>query len=352
MAGGIGSRLWPISTSENPKQFIDVLGVGKSLIQLTVERFLPLIPISNFWVVTSEKYANDVRKHIPDLPIDNVLCEPEARNTAPCIAYACWKIAKKYPKANLVVTPSDAVVLDSDKFLKRIEKALDFTENSSSILTIGIKPTKPEIGYGYINVDTYIEGEVTKVLEFKEKPNLETAERYLNDGRYFWNAGIFVWNVKTIKSQINRFAPQIAKIMDELSESFYTDKENDELKRLFPICDKISIDYAVMEKSEDIYVIPSDVAWSDLGSWDSVGGYLPKKEDGNMISGENVKLYNTNNCVIHLNDSRTAVLSDLDGYVIAQLNGNLLVCKKSNEQLIKNFLDEGSNISQILKKND
>ena len=271
MAGGIGSRLWPVSTPEMPKQFIDLLGVGKSLIQLTVERFLPVCNHSGIWVVTSEKYVDTVRKQLPRIPEDQILAEPVPRNTAPCIAYACWKIMQKDPDANIVVTPSDALVLKTGKFADSIRKALNFTESSDSIVTIGIHPDRPETGYGYICSTSTEEDKIVKVSEFKEKPDKATAEKYLAAGNYFWNAGIFVWSVKTIVKELRKFAPQITDIMDKLSKSFGTPDEKSALTELFPKCDKISIDYAVMEKSDSIYVIASDLEWSDLGSWTSVG---------------------------------------------------------------------------------
>ncbi len=339
MAGGVGSRLWPISTPENPKQFIDVLGIGKSLIQLTVERFSSLCPMSNFWVVTSDKYQKIVKEQLPGIADDHILCEPMARNTAPCIAYACWKIAQKYPDANIVVTPSDALVINTEAFTKVVKTALDFTEKSSSIVTVGVMPNRPETGYGYINVDSYELDTVTKVKAFKEKPNLETAKTYLAAGGYFWNAGIFVWSVKTINDQLRRFVPQIAGVMDELSKYFYTEDEEQRLKELFPTCDKVSIDYAVMEKSEDIYVIPADLGWSDLGSWGSVSSYTPDVEGGNKVVGDDVRLFDCKNCVVHAADSKTVVVSGLDGYIVAEGNNSILICRQSDEQLVKEYLN-------------
>ena len=225
MAGGIGSRLWPLSTPERPKQFIDVLGVGKSLIQLTVERFLPVCAPDKFWVVTSEKYVDIVREQLPDIPVDQILAEPEARNTAPCIAYACWKIAQRHPAANIVVTPADALVLKTDPFADAIRKALAATEGTDAIVTVGITPTRPETGYGYIHAAEAVPGEVVKVSAFKEKPDAATAEAYLADGHYFWNAGIFVWNVKTITRQLRAYAPQIAGVMDTIAPALFTDAE-------------------------------------------------------------------------------------------------------------------------------
>ena len=283
MAGGVGSRLWPISTPENPKQFIDVLGVGKSLIQMTVDRFLPSAPIENFWVVTSAEYADKVHEQLPDIPREHILLEPVARNTAPCIAYACRKIAAHHPEANVVVTPADALVRETVRFTTVIDKALAFTADSSAIVTVGIVPTRPETGYGYINAPGYEHGRVVKVAQFKEKPDVETARKYLSSGDYVWNAGIFVWNVETINSELRSHAPQIMSVMDSLEPNFFTPGEQKALGELFPTCEKISIDYAVMEKSENIYVIAEDLGWSDLGSWHSLREQLSLMGRGDQI---------------------------------------------------------------------
>lgn len=338
MAGGIGSRFWPMSTPEYPKQFIDVMGCGKSLIQLTVERFLPLCPIQNFWVVTSEKYTGIVKEQLPDLPHSHILAEPEARNTAPCIAYACWKIKKGYPQANIVVTPSDALVINTTEFARCIETALKKTADSSAIVTLGMKPTRPETGYGYIAAqgEADLNG-IFKVKAFKEKPNKETALKYVEAGNFFWNAGIFVWNAESITTAIRTYAPQIAGVMDELQPALFTDKEQDELKRLFPTCEKISIDYAVMEKAKDIYVLPAEFGWSDLGSWGSLHTLLPQDENNNAAVGNNVKLFECKNCTVHVADERKVVLEGLDGYIVAEKNGQLLVCRLVEEQRIKEF---------------
>lgn len=338
MAGGIGSRFWPMSTPEYPKQFIDVMGCGKSLIQLTVERFLPVCSIKNFWIVTSEKYIDIVKEQLPDIPECNILAEPEARNTAPCIAYACWKIRKKCPDANIVVTPSDALVINTSEFERVIKNALDFTEKNSSIVTIGIRPSRPETGYGYICADSNeASNEIHKVNAFKEKPDYDTACRYLEDGNYLWNAGIFVWNIDTITSEIRKHTPQLAFIMDEMAEDFYSDKEAGTVKRLFPTCEKISIDYAVMEKAEEIYTIPTDFGWSDLGSWGSLHALLPQDENRNATVGQNVRLYDCNNCIVHTSEEKVVVLEGLDNYIVAEKGNRLLVCRLKNEQMIKEF---------------
>ncbi len=338
MAGGIGSRFWPMSTSEYPKQFIDVMGVGKSLIQLTVERFKDICPKENFWVVTSEKYVDIVKEQLPQIPAQHILAEPEARNTAPCIAYACWKIRKEFPQANIVVTPSDALVIDTAEFARCIAVALEKTADSQAIVTLGMKPTRAETGYGYIAAQGEADAKgICKVKAFKEKPDVETAKGYLAAGNYFWNAGIFVWNADTITNAIRRYAPQIAGVMDELEPALFTDKEAEELKRLFPTCEKISIDYAVMEKAEDIFVLPAEFGWSDLGSWGSLRTLLPQDEAGNAKVGGRVDMYNCRNCVVHTAEHRQVVLEGLEGYIVAEKDGRLLVCRLSEEQRIKDF---------------
>ena len=337
MAGGIGSRLWPLSTPDVPKQFIDVLGVGRSLIQLTADRFAPVCAPDHFWVVTGERYAALVKQQLPQIPQDQILCEPEGRNTAPCIAYASWKIRKKDPDANIVVTPADALVLKTAEFADTISKALAFTQERDAIVTVGITPSRPETGYGYIHATEALQGQLVKVSEFKEKPDLDTAISYMEDGHYFWNAGIFVWNVNTIIRELSAYAPQIAAVMDELEPSLLTDRETPELRRLFPTCEKISIDYAVMEKSRYIYVIAEDLAWSDLGSWGSLQTHLKADEEGNTVVGGDVRLFDCQNCLVHTASEKTVVVEGLDGYIVAESADRLLVCRLSEEQHIKEY---------------
>ena len=337
MAGGIGSRFWPMSTPECPKQFIDVTGCGKSLIQLTVERFQGLCIPDNIWIVTSEKYKETVRKQLPSVPPHHILTEPVARNTAPCITYACWKIKKHHPDANIVVTPADALVINTDEFRRAIAKALLMTDQSKAIVTIGIKPCRPETGYGYIAAGEEVDQDIRKVDEFKEKPDLKTAQQYVDAGNYFWNAGIFVWNVKTIEEAIRRYAPGIAEVFDRIYPEFYTEREKETIEELFPTCESISIDYAVMEKAERIYVLPAEFGWSDLGSWGSLHSLLPKDNRNNAIVGENIRLYECNNCIVHTPHLQQAVIQGLDGYIIAEKEGTLLICKLAEEQRIKEF---------------
>ncbi len=337
MAGGIGSRLWPLSTPEMPKQFIDVLGTGKSLLQMTVERFLPVCDIGNFWIVTAAGYTGIVAEQIPGIAPDHILAEPQARNTAPCIAYACWKIAQRHPSANIIVTPSDALVLKTEQFAATMRTALDFSAGGCRIVTVGITPDRPETGYGYICSEHGETGKVTKVMAFKEKPDLQTAASYLKAGNHYWNAGIFVWTVDTIVSQMRKFAPQIAGIMDRIAPHFYTDSEPEALAELFPQCEKISIDYAVMEKSDDIYVISDDPGWSDLGSWSAVREHMETDSDGNATAGNDIRLFGCRNCIVHAQGCGTVVIEGLDSCVVSVRDGRMLVCRLSQEQKIKEF---------------
>ena len=335
MAGGIGSRFWPLSTPEFPKQFVDVMGMGRSLIQLTYDRFASICEPNHIWIVTNEKYVDIVHQQLPKIPLDNIIAEPEARNTAPCIAYAGWKIKQHHPNANIVVTPSDALVLNTTEFQRIINKALNFTQQREAIVTIGICPSRPEVGYGYVQMISSTE-EVHKVASFREKPSLEIAKEYVQAGNYLWNAGIFVWNVQTLEESIRTFAPQIADIMDQIEPVLFTENEQLYAKQLFPKCEKISIDYAVMERHERVYTIPADFGWSDLGNWASLYQLLPHDEHDNAIVG-NVRMFECNNCVVHMSDTTQVVLQGLDGYIISEKNGRLLVCKCSEEQRIKDF---------------
>ena len=337
MAGGIGSRFWPMSVPQYPKQFIDVLGVGKSLIQMTMDRFASICPKSNFWVVTSEKYVDIVKEQLPDIPDEHILAEPAARNTAPCIAYACWKIKKMVPDANVVVTPSDAVVMDTVEFQRVIGEALRFTSGADRIVTIGIKPSRPETGYGYIKAETEAVNGIFKVEAFKEKPCREVAEEYIRDASYSWNAGIFVWNVDTIVKAITRFTPGLAHMMDEMAKSFYSDREQSVVGELFPNCEKVSIDYAVMEKAENIYTLPADFGWSDLGSWGALRTLVPQDERRNAVVGERVKLVDCEGCVEHVSEESQVVLQGLKNYIVAEKDGRLLVCQLAREQEIKEW---------------
>lgn len=340
MAGGVGSRFWPLSTPEYPKQFIDILGCGRTLIQLTVDRFKDICPMQNFWVVTNAAYVDIVKQQLPDIPAEHILAEPAARNTAPCIAWACWSIKREDPQANVVVTPADAVVMNPEEFRRVIANALSFTDKNNNIVTIGIKPSRPETGYGYIEVDTQAikqssNQEIKEVKAFKEKPDHETALRYVEAGNYLWNAGIFVWNVETITSCITKYKSNIAADMDKIAST-------GDVQGIFPQCEKISIDFAVMEPAAAdglVYTHPADFGWSDLGNWASLHEKLTKDADNNGAVG-NIKLYECSNCVVHAEDAKKVVLQGLDGYIVSEKNGRILVCKRSEEQRIREFSAE------------
>ena len=344
MAGGVGSRFWPMSTPDYPKQFIDVLGCGRTLIQLTADRFKGICPPENVWVVTSEKYAETVKEQLPEIADDHILREPCRRNTAPCIAYVSWKIKARNPKANMVVTPSDHIVMNVTEFRRVIDAAMKFTADSDAILTLGMKPTRPETGYGYIEADLTIPStsnkEVYRVYSFKEKPDLETAERYIKKNNFFWNAGIFVWNVSTVVNALRVYQPAISKIFERLLPYYYTEQEQEMINQNFPLCENISVDYAIMEKADEIFVFPSDFGWSDLGTWGSLHGNLPKDAHNNTQIGQNIKLYETQNCVIHTTQEKKVVVQGLDGYIVAEKDDTLLICRLSEEQRIKEFSAE------------
>lgn len=353
MAGGVGSRFWPMSTPEKPKQFIDVLGIGKSLIQLTVERFDTVIPIENVWIVTSEKYKDIVKEQLPGIPESQILLEPCMRNTAPCIEYVSRKIYAKYPEANLVFSPADHIVLDVNTFREVIKNSLEFTENREAILTLGMMPTRPETGYGYIkrqqdneitsqqdivqSSELKVQSPIYKVEAFKEKPNLETAKSYLNEGGYYWNAGIFIWNAKMVVNTIANLVPDLASVFDKIEPYFYTEQEQEIVNQYFPTCPNISIDYAVMEKAKEVYVYPANFGWSDLGTWGSLYTHLDQDENNNAIVGQNINLVDCKNCVVHTPSERKVVIQGLDNYIIAESDNTLLICRKEDEQEIKNW---------------
>ena len=341
MAGGVGSRFWPMSTPDYPKQFIDVLGCGRTLIQLTLDRFEGICPSENVWVVTSEKYTEEVKRQLPEIADDHILREPCRRNTAPCIAYVSWKIKAKNPKANMVVTPSDHIVMDVKEFQRVINSALNFTEVSDAILTLGMKPTRPETGYGYIEADLSYPStnnkEIYRVDSFKEKPDLATAERYIKKSSFFWNSGIFVWNVSTVVNALRVYQPSLSKVFERLLPYYYTEKEQELINKDFPTCESISIDYAVMEKADEIFVFPASFGWSDLGTWGSLLANSKKDAYGNALIGENIKMYESRNCVVHTTQEKKVVVQGLDGYIIAEKDNTLLVCRLSEEQRIKEF---------------
>ena len=299
----------------------------------------------NVWIVTNARYADIVHEQLPDVPRQNILCEPCRRNTAPCIAYVSWRIKKKDPRANIVVTPSDHIVMNTTEFQRVMTQCMRFTSETDAILTLGMKPTRPETGYGYIQADLSYSSprnkEIFRVDSFREKPDLATAQQYIKNKSYFWNAGIFIWNVNTIVNAFRIYQPAMSKIFEDMMDVYGTDREQAEIDRRFPDCESISVDYAIMEKAEEIFVCPADFGWSDLGTWGSL--LMQTKHDmfGNSIIGPNVSVFDTTNCIIHTMNERRVVVQGLDGYIVAEEDGRLLICKLSEEQRIKQFSGEG-----------
>lgn len=342
MAGGVGSRFWPMSTSDVPKQFVDVLGCGKSMLQLTFERFKDVCPEENFWVLTSEKYAPLVKEQLPILPDDHILREPCRRSTAPCIAYAAWKIKKIDPNANMVVTPSDHFVADVEEFRRVVKSSLDFVVDSDAIMTIGIKPTRPDTGYGYIEAvlgnASLANKEVYRVDSFKEKPSLDIATTYIAKKNFYWNSGIFIWNVSTIVNAFRVYQSPIASVFESLMPYYGTSEEQLHVNERFPECRNISIDYAIMERADEIFVFPAEFGWSDIGTWHSLANNLQKDMNGNAALGTDVRFSESHNCVVDTRGIKKVVVIGMEECVIAENNGCLLVCKMSEENRIQDFL--------------
>lgn len=344
MAGGVGSRFWPMSTAERPKQFIDVLGVGRTLFQLTYDRFEGICDPKNVWVVTNERYAAIVHEQLPEIPVGNILKEPCRRNTAPCIAYVSWRIKNADPKANIVVAPSDHIVTNPVEFRRVITACLKFTGESDAIVTLGMKPTRPETGYGYIEADLAQPSArnkgIYRVVKFREKPELETAIKYIQQSNFLWNAGIFIWSANTIINAFRVYEPALARIFDRIRTKLGTPEEQEAINEVYPDCENISVDYAIMEKADEIFVCPANFGWSDLGTWGSL--LIQSKKDlyGNAVIGDNVDLYDTKNSIINVHDAKKVVVQGLDSYIVAEHDGVLLICQLSEEQRIKQFSGE------------
>lgn len=342
MAGGIGSRFWPFSRKHFPKQFQDILGTGSSLLVQTFKRFESICPKENIYVVTHRDYAELVKAQLPFLETHQILLEPTMRNTAPCIAYACYKIAQKNPQATIVVTPSDHLILQEDAFRQDILAALSFTAKNNAFATLGIRPTRPDTGYGYIHVQREQIDGLNKVNKFTEKPPLELAQKFLESGDYVWNSGIFIWNVTTIRTAFERFLPEVARAFSHAENYFYTPHEQHVIDQLYPNCPNISIDYAIMEKAEAVYVRLGNFTWSDLGTWKSLYEQATKDEHGNVVLG-NVITYETHHTIVKTPQERLVIVQGLDNYIIAEYDNVLLICQKDQEQRIKKFVEDVRN---------
>lgn len=336
MAGGIGTRFWPFSRTNNPKQFHDVLGIGESMLQTTVGRFEEICPIENIFVVTNADYRDLVKQHLPSFKESQILCEPIGRNTAPAIAYAAYKISRLNPKANIIVAPADHVILKQAAFERTINQALSEAAKADILITLGIKPSRPDTNYGYIQ---YLEGntDLKKVKTFTEKPNLEIAQVFLESGDFVWNAGIFIWNVQSIIRAFKEYLPEMAEIFEEGLPVYNTSQEAAFINRAYSHCRNISIDYGIMEKAGNVYMLPSDFGWSDLGTWNSLYVIGQKDANGNVVDGETM-LYDTSNCIIKTPKDRLVVIDGLQDFIVAEHDNVLMICPKQDEQRVKDFL--------------
>ena len=341
MAGGIGSRFWPMSRTDYPKQFLDILGIGKSLIRQTFDRYARFIPLENIYVVTSQEYMDIVKKQLPDIPHENVLGEPSKKNTAPCVAYISFKLLQKDPEASLIVAPADHLILEEKKFITTCEKALGFVNHMNALVTLGIQPSYPNTGYGYIQHDTTeaVPG-VYKVKTFTEKPNLELAKTFITSGDFLWNAGIFVWQVKRVATAFEKHLPEMYELFAAEKEKFNTPQEKEAIEAIYPLCTNISIDFGVMEKADNVFVIPSSFGWSDLGTWNSAWETMEKDYFGNAVAGKNVMVVDANNCVVHVPDNKLVLLQGLQDYIVVDTKDVLLICKREKEQEIKEYVAE------------
>lgn len=342
MAGGIGSRFWPLSRTSRPKQFIDILGTGKSLLQQTFDRMEKVCPAENILIVTSTIYHDLVLEQLPQVRSEQVLLEPMRRNTAPCIAYATYRIQVQNPNAIAIVAPSDHLILNEDRFVQTIMDAVNFADKNDSLLTLGITPSRPETGYGYIQTDKAVKGHagLHKVKTFTEKPNLELAKVFMDSGEFFWNSGLFVWNSKSIINAFETYLPEINSLFKDASASFGTPNEKTTIEKTYSECRNISIDYGLMEKADNVYVICSEFGWSDLGTWGSLYTHVPKNNNGNAALSNSVKFYQTENTIVSAKNEKLVVVQGLDDFIVVDTDDVLLICKKQDEQQIKNFVND------------
>ncbi len=340
MCGGIGSRFWPYSRTNLPKQFIDFLGTGRSLLQMSYDRILPVVPKENIIIVTNETYAPLVREQLPELADDCILLEPARRNTAPCIAWAAYHIAARDPEASMIVTPSDHLITREREFEESVLRGFEFVESHDALLTLGITPVRPETGYGYIQIGEEVEKDINKVKTFTEKPDLELAKVFLASGEFYWNSGIFLWSAKSIRAAFHEHAPEIAAKFDDGLDAFGTAGETEFIARHFPECRSISIDFAVMEKAQNVYVETVRFGWNDLGTWSALYDMSPKNKDGNVTQNCNVLSYNSSGNIFAVRGEKLVVVDGLKDYIVADAGDVLLVCPKAEEQRIKQMVND------------
>jgi mannose-1-phosphate guanylyltransferase len=341
MAGGIGSRFWPMSRTTLPKQFLDVLNTGKTLVQWTYERYAKFIPAENIYIVTSEEYVDIVKTQLPMLPIDNILAEPSKKNTAPCIAYISFKLAQINPDAKCIVAPSDHLILEEDRFQAIALEALDFVDQIKALVTLGIQPTHPNTGYGYIQYEGLeVAKDLFKVKTFTEKPDLEIAKTFLESGDFLWNAGIFAWKVSSILTAFEKYQPEMYELFDQEKMHFNTPAENAAIQKIYPQCTNISIDIAIMEKANNVYVMPASFGWSDLGTWNSAYENMEKDYFGNAVASDNVIVIDATKCMINSPKDKLVVVQGLDDFIVVDTKDVLLICSRDKEQSIKEYVAE------------
>lgn len=344
MAGGIGARFWPMSRTSHPKQFIDILGTGETLIQRTFKRFTRICPKENIMIVTNQLYEDLVKQQIPEMPENNILLEPAMRNTAPCIAYANYKIQALNPNAKIVVAPSDHMIMNEDLFIENIKSGLEAASENDWLITLGIKPTRPDTGYGYIQFDENEKYEknqrISRVKTFTEKPDSELAQKFLESGDFLWNAGIFIWSLKSINKAFENYLDDVDDLFKEGVGKYNTEEEKPFIKETYAVCRKISIDYGIMEKASNVYVVAADFGWSDLGTWGSLYDIKDKDKNKNAVYGKNVMLYDTKNSIINMPQEKVVVIQGLDDYIVVEDDNALLICKKSEEQQIRQFVND------------
>ena len=341
MAGGIGSRFWPMSTDALPKQFHDVLGTGSTLIQQTFNRLKKSAPAENIYVVTNDAYKQLVADQLQEITVDNILTEPSRRNTAPCVAYAAFKILKRDPKGTMIVAPSDHLIMDETEFTRIVSLGMEHAENTQNLVTLGIKPSRPDTGYGYIQFKNQAESdEIRQVKTFTEKPDLDLAKEFLSSGDFYWNSGIFIWTAQDIVNRFNEHLPEMSALFLEIVDQLDGPKEKDAIRDVYQKCTNISIDYGIMEKDKNVSVVLADFGWSDLGTWGSLYGHVSQDENKNALVGKKVQMYDSSGCMVSVPTNKLVVLQGLKNYIVVESNDILLVCKKSEEQRIKQFLSD------------
>lgn len=344
MAGGAGTRFWPSSREENPKQFLDILGTGRSLLQMTYDRFLKICPKENIFIISNAKYDDLIKEQLPDITDHQILKEPARRNTAPCVAYAVSKIAQQDPDANIIISPADHLIVDTEQFVRVMERGLEEANEQDILVTVGIQPTRPDTGYGYIQIEGAVCSEdvcePVKAKTFTEKPNLQIAQEFLKSGDFVWNSGMFIWNARSIKKSFQEFLPDMFELFQSDENPYFTDNEQDFINNAFSHCKNISIDYGIMEKAKNVVVIPASFEWSDLGTWKSVYDELDKDEQNNGVIGDNVVLRNADHNVVSTQNLDLVVLNEVDNLIVVESDGILLVSNRDKEQSIKQVLSD------------